>query len=288
MDINKVAIIGLGLIGGSYGLALEKKDPSIRVLGYARREETRKLAKEIKAVDEIFDNINESVKEADLVIIATPIDTIPDIFSKIEKDLKNGAIVTDVGSTRTNIVNEIESIKKREDIFFVGSHPMAGSEKSGLEAAAADLFDNALFIITTTENTSLKAASALEEFYSILSQRIITLSPAEHDSLVAFASHLPYYVAVSLVDTLKNLPPQNKEQIKNIISTGFKDTTRVSMSIPVWGKDVAKTNKESILKALENYEERIKWWKEKIKSGSLEEIEKTLKEVKQFRESLYQ
>lgn len=287
MNIKTVSIIGLGLIGGSFGLSLKDKKTPFKINGFARRKETRELAVKVGAVDEIFDNLKECVKEADLVIIAVSINDIPDIYFEIEPYLKKGAIVTDVGSTKKDIVERIEKNKKRTDVYFVGSHPMAGSDKSGLEHAEAGLFCNALFIITPVDNTNLKAIDELEEFYKTFSNRIITIPPDAHDTLVAFASHLPYYLSVLLVDVIKNIPAPQKEQIKKIVSSGFRDTTRIAMSIPAWGKDIAKTNKDNILKAIENYEERVLWWKEKIRSGSLEEIEKTLEEIKEFRENLY-
>ena len=287
MNIKTISIIGLGLIGGSYGLSLKQKKSQYKIKSYARREETRKLAIEINAVDEVNSSLKESVKDADLVILTVPIEDVPDIYIEIEKFLKKGAIVTDAASTKKDIIEKIEKNKKREDIYFVGSHPMAGSDKSGLESAKADLFNDTLFIITPRDNTNLKAIDALQEFYRVFSDKIITMPPDAHDLLVAFASHLPYFLSVSLVDVIKNMPAPQKEQIKKIVSSGFKDTTRIAMSVPVWGKDIACTNKENILKAIENYEDKISWWKEKIKTGSLEEIQKTLEEIKEFRRNLY-
>src|SRR3989339_1739020 len=221
----RIAIIGVGLIGGSLGLALKKAGRNdLQIIGIPHREETLKQAIGIKAIDEGTTNHVEGIKDADIVFICTPIHLILPIIDEIAPHLKKGAIITDVGSSKGEIVSPTEK-KIPKGTFFVGGHPMAGKETVKLSAAEADLFNGKTWILTKTSKTSQKAIDKLKELISLTGAKIMELDPKTHDLVVAGISHMPLAVATALVNAIAG--EEQKEAMAKTASSGFRDTTRV-------------------------------------------------------------
>ncbi|MBU0581070.1 MAG: prephenate dehydrogenase/arogenate dehydrogenase family protein [Candidatus Margulisbacteria bacterium] len=284
-SFKKVAIIGLGLIGGSLGQRIIKKIPDLKVIGIPRRSVTIRQAKEKKAIHYGTLDIKAGVRQADLIIIATPIDLIIPKFKQIVKELKKGAVVVDVASTKTNIVLEAEAMCP-SGVFFVGGHPMAGLEKTGIEVADHKILEKATFVLTKTKNTSGKALNEMIHFVKKLGMKPLILKPAVHDFMVAAISHLPYLVAVSLAGTVEEMKEYRK-QLGILMAGGFRDTTRVASSAPRWGKEVASTNREQIIEVLNLYQKKLQTIRRLIDHRKFREIERLFTAAKKYRDTLY-
>lgn len=245
---DKITIIGVGLIGGSVGLAIKKKRAAGQVIGVFRRRSTLSRALRFKAIDKGTMDLKEGVKDADLIIMATPVSSIPVLFKELVKYAKRGAIVTDVGSTKSWIVNKIERTRGvLSSISFVGSHPMAGSEHTGVEFAKGDLLEDSPCIVTRTKDTDRRALSKVVNFWKALGTKVKVMSPAEHDRSVSLISHLPHIVAFSLAGAVP-------ESELAYAAEGFRDTTRVASSDPSLWSDIFFTNRGEILRSARMFE----------------------------------
>ncbi|MBI4335693.1 MAG: prephenate dehydrogenase/arogenate dehydrogenase family protein [Candidatus Omnitrophica bacterium] len=236
---NHVTIIGVGLIGGSIGLAIKKRRLAKEVVGVFRRSSTLGKALRRGAVDRGVMSIKDGVEGADLIILATPVSLIPAVAREVIIYAKKGALITDVGSTKKWIVKEIEAMTSA---LFVGSHPMAGSERAGVESARADLLKGSPCIITRTAATDRAALAKITDFWRMLGAKVAVMSPGAHDRSVSFISHLPHIVAFGLAGSV----PMGELKYA---AEGFKDTTRVAMSEPELWADIFLTNRLEVLRS---------------------------------------
>lgn len=248
--MKKLAIVGVGLIGGSIGLALKKKNLVEEVIGIGRRQESLNKALKLGAVDRATLDFREGVKDANLAIVATPVDIISEMIKRMLSHLPQGAIITDVGSTKEQIVREVNKVfypkgHKLEGASFVGGHPMAGSEKRGVESAKADLFEKSVCILTPGETTSSEVLDTVKWLWESIGATVLVMKPKEHDFLVAAVSHLPHLVATALVNLVGELRERD-ERILSLVASGFKDTTRIAGSPPALWQDICLTNKKNI------------------------------------------
>jgi len=283
--IKKVAILGMGLIGGSLALALQQKGLVEEVIGIDRKEENIKIAQAREAIHRGTTDFATGVKEADLVILATPVGAITELVRQITPYLKPGCLLTDVGSTKLKVVQEVEAIIPSH-LFFVGGHPMTGSDKSGMQAARADIFQGATYLFTPTEKTNLMALEAIKSLISSLGCKIMEMSPDQHDLAVASISHLPHILAVSLVSLVGKLSQENTN-LPYLAAGGFRDTTRVASSHPIMWRDICLTNKEGILQIIEEFENVLQETKKIILQEDNEEILlNELVKAKEIRESI--
>jgi len=283
--IKKVAILGMGLIGGSLALALQQKGLVEEVIGIDRKEENIKIAQAREAIHRGTTDFATGVKEADLVILATPVGAITELVRQITPYLKPGCLLTDVGSTKLKVVREVEAIIPSH-LFFVGGHPMTGSDKSGMQAARADIFQGATYLFTPTEKTNLMALEAIKSLISSLGCKIMEMSPDQHDLAVASISHLPHILAVSLVSLVGKLSQENTN-LPYLAAGGFRDTTRVASSHPIMWRDICLTNKEGILQIIEEFENVLQETKKIILQEDNEEILlNELVKAKEIRESI--
>ncbi|MDD5422851.1 MAG: prephenate dehydrogenase [Candidatus Omnitrophota bacterium] len=239
---NKVTIIGVGLIGGSIGLAVKKSGLAEEVTGVFRRSSTMKKALKRKSVDKGTMSVRDGMHDADLIILATPVSSIPLLARDAVDFAKEGAIITDVGSTKRWITAQIDKMTSRSGIFFVGSHPMAGSEHTGVEFARDDLMEGAPCIVVKTVKTRRSALRKVTRFWRALGAEVEVMSPSRHDKSVSLISHLPHIIAFSLAGAVP---------AKEIAyaAEGFKDTTRVASSDPELWADIFMTNKAEVVKA---------------------------------------
>lgn len=279
VQFNKVTIIGLGLIGGSIGLAIKKKGVANEVIGVFRRESTLKRALKAGAVDKATMFIEGGVNESDLIIVSSPVHSIPKIIKLAAKYAKKGAIITDAGSTKAWIVSSVErGLAKAGKIHFVGSHPMAGSEHAGVEFARANLFEKAPCIVTRTAATDRASLKKVIKFWDSLGAIVKVMSPASHDRSVSLISHLPHIVAFGLAGSV----PLRELQYA---AEGFKDTTRVASSDPELWADIFLTNRKEILKAGRLFEAYYKDMLKAISKGDHKRTVKFLKRAKSKRDT---
>ncbi len=240
---RKVAIVGMGLIGSSVGMAIKKHGVAREVIGVSRQQASLSQSLKNHAVDKTSHDVKRSVADADLIVLSTPVKTIIQLFSLIGPSLKRGAIVTDVGSTKAAIVDGAHKHLPAH-VSFVGSHPLAGSEKKGAAFGSAELFQNTSCILTPTEKTNRGALGRIESFWSRLGARVKVLAPAEHDEILGYISHLPHLLAYGLMETI----PSNH---LSYAPQGLRDTTRIAASDPEMWKDICLTNQIGILKSLD-------------------------------------
>ncbi len=283
-DIKKITVIGLGLIGGSLALSLKGVNKEFLISGYDANLDSLNIAKYRKIIDEIADDYKKAVDDADLVIIATPVSEIVKVANKIKDDLKDGAIVTDVGSAKENIVNEINRIFP-ENVVFIGGHPMAGSENEGVLSATPDLFRNAFYILTPTSNTITKPLMALHSLFTKIGAKVITISPKEHDKIVALISHLPHVLSTTLVELID----YEQKEIKNLFKLcagGFRDMTRIAASNPKMWFDISLENKKEIIEVLGEYIAHLNKFKDSLGKNDYEYIKEHYLNAKQARMNL--
>lgn len=256
---KKISIIGVGLIGGSIGLAVKKCKLAGEVVGLTSCKTTLKRAVRSKAIDKGSLDLGECVKDSDLVILAVPVTEIKNIITLISPHLKKGCIVTDVASTKQEVVKIAEQILPKE-IFFVGSHPMAGSEKRGVDFARANLFKDSVLILTPTTKTNKKCLNKVNRFWRELGARVVSLSPKKHDEVVASVSHLPHAIAVSLMNAV------TASELK-FAAGGFKDVTRIAKSSEMiwWG--IFASNSKEIVKKIDIFIEELNEFKKALKKS---------------------
>ncbi len=279
MIFKRIAIIGVGLIGGSLGLAVKKRNLARVVVGIGRRSSSIREALRRGAIDIGTKDLAKGVAGADLVVIATPVCSITKIARAISGGLKEGAVLTDAGSTKGEIVMAVERCISPK-AFFVGSHPLAGSEKRGVSFADKDLFKGSIVIMTKAKKTKSPAVKTLDKFWRSLGvARVVIKSPEEHDRIVAEISHLPHLAAVALINSA------DKKSLE-FAAAGFKDTTRIAASDPEVWRDICITNKKEILRSLEKYERCLARLKALIKKGRAEELYKEFARSKSIREKL--
>lgn len=236
--ISKVGIIGLGVIGASLGMALRNSHSAIRVAGRDLDEETVQQAMEVGAIDEMLDE--QRLGECDLVIIATPLRIIPQVIDEIKDKLRHGAIVSDVGSVK-GWVMQILARNLPADVYIIGGHPMAGSEKSGLSAADKFLFQNAAYILTPHSHVPAEIADEMQQFISAIGARVMVMDAQEHDQVVARVSHLPHLMSTALVNNLLDKPGAI-----SLAGGGLRDTTRTAASDPALWEDILSLNAEAV------------------------------------------
>lgn len=273
-----VAILGLGLLGGSISIVARKKKMVTRVIGWSHRDVTRLSALEKGVIDECQPTPAEAVKKADLVIICTPVGVMPHVLETIAPHLKRGAIVTDVGSTKRSVVAAGE---KHLDISnpFVGSHPMAGSERSGIAAADENLFNERLCILTPNERTDVSALGEVEEFWQDLGMKTTRISPGEHDRLLADVSHLPHLIAAAVVAI-------QEDRAISVAGQGFRDATRIAAGDAGLWRDIFMDNKEPVIRALDRLLANLKDYRTALQAGDAQKIEGMLAAASKRRQGM--
>ncbi len=254
--MDKVAIMGLGLMGGSLGLALKSVGFQGTLAGYARRAETRSVALEAGMIDTAHDDPVSAVQDADLVVYCTPILTIPDLVAASRQGLKPGALLTDVGSTKKELAQLVTDALAGTAATFVGSHPVAGSEQQGVEAARADLYEGALVVVTPEQaDAEPTAVAAVVEFWQQIGARVRVIDAATHDALMARTSHLPHLIASLLAVTVGR--EDAAAEVGPYCGTGFRDTSRVADGSPDVWHDIVCSNAPAIGEELKQYRAQL-------------------------------
>ncbi|MEN2997513.1 MAG: prephenate dehydrogenase [Brevinematia bacterium] len=276
---RKIAIAGLGLIGGSIALAVKSKSPTTKVIGITRNPETLLKTGFQKYVDVVADYSNLGfLSEVEFCVISTVVSAIPNAFRTIKPFLRSDAVVTDVGSVKEWVVKQID------DSLFVGSHPMAGSEKSGVENADPKIFEDAVCVVTPF-NSSEQNVKIVSEFWNFLGMKVLILPPEVHDMIVSETSHFVHIVSFLISDILSQ-SEYAKNLFYGVFGKGLLDTTRISKSDPSLWVEIFQMNKTNILKVLEKFIELASEIRDHISSEDWEYVKDVLDRAKKFRESL--
>lgn len=276
--IQALAVVGVGLIGGSIGLAARKAGLARRVLGAGRQQKSLDEALAGGCIDEAFVDVKEAVRRADFVVFCTPVDRIVEQVVGLAPLCKNGTLLTDAGSTKSAIVAGIEG-KLPPGVSFVGSHPLAGSEKRGARFADAGLFQDRLTVVTPTANTDPAAAEQVVQFWRRLGSRVRTMSPADHDRALAVTSHLPHLLASALAGVLP-------DSLRELTATGFRDTTRIASGEPELWTGIFLQNRPAVMEALDLLLARLDAMRTAIQHDDRAALDDLLTQAKRTRDAL--
>jgi len=279
-----VAIIGVGLIGGSLALALKSLPEIGKMVGIGRKKESIDRALALKVIDEGYVDIAEGVKEADLVWVATPVGSIVEVIEQAIPHLHPGAVITDTGSTKTNIVSRVEGLLPPH-LRFIGGHPMAGSEKQGVEAARADLFKDTYYLLTPTPSTNTEAFQLVHSLVAQMGARILAIDPDKHDEAMATISHLPHFISAVLVN-LAGERVRERENILRLAAGSFKDMTRIAASNPEIWLDIAIENREAILRVIAEFAQELDQVRNMIEKQDKQGLVSKLTLAREIRQSL--
>ncbi len=274
---NRVSIIGVGLIGGSIGLSLQKRGLASAVVGYGRRAESLHIAEKMGAIQQGFTSLEEACRDADFVVACAPVDWIPEHLREASKHCAKNALLTDVGSTKCEIVQSLRDLPG--DVRFVAAHPLAGSEKSGPQHAEETLFENRTVVITPTESTDTTAIEEVMEFWTALGSNVLQRTPQDHDRALAATSHLPHVIAsvLAAATNLDDLP---------LTATGWKDTTRIaSGEVELW-RQILTDNRENVATALRHFESYLARFRSALENEVEDELVELLKQGKDHRDAL--
>jgi prephenate dehydrogenase len=282
VQFRKITIVGVGLLGGSIGLAARKLGLAGEIAGYVRREKTIAECEKGGAMDYATMDLLAAVSNADLVILCTPLAQMRSLAEQLLPALKRGAIITDVGSVKAGVVRELESLIAKSGAHFVGSHPMAGGEKTGVAAARADLFKNAVCVLTPTKKSNAGAVRKLERFWKSLGSRVLKLPPEQHDLFVSRTSHLPHVVAATLAHLVLD-PAQPKGQ-SQLCASGFRDTTRIASGSPEMWRDIALANRKYVARSVTAFITELQKFERVLKSADPKAIEGFFESAKKRRD----
>jgi prephenate dehydrogenase len=283
VQFRKITIIGVGLLGGSIGLAIKRRTLARLTAGFVRRRASLKDCERAGAVDFATTDLPAAVWDADLVVLCTPIAQMRPIVERIATALKRGAIVTDVGSVKASVVRELESLVARSGAYFVGSHPMAGAEKTGVASARADLFEQTVCVVTPTRKTNRAARNKVKQFWAALGSRVLEMKPEIHDRLVSRSSHLPHLVAATLANYVLN-PAQPKSQAA-LCANGFRDTTRIASGSPEMWRDIALANRKNLGQTLAGFVAELQKLQRTVKQGDTKALAMFFETAKQRRDN---
>jgi cyclohexadieny/prephenate dehydrogenase len=266
MMFEKMALLGLGLLGSSLSHAARRGGVVQHISGFARSPETRATAFELGLVDSIHDTAAEAVQNADLVILCSPIGTYGDLAQQIAPHLKAGAILTDVGSVKAAVVRDMAPHLPL-NVHFIPGHPIAGTEQSGPRSGFASLFDNRWCILTPPPHTDAAALARLKAFWEALGSQVDEMTPEHHDLVLAITSHLPHLIAYNTVATASDLEEVTKSEVIKYSAGGFRDFTRIAASDPTMWRDVFLNNREAVLEMLGRFSEELSLLQRAIRWG---------------------
>jgi prephenate dehydrogenase len=277
---NRVAILGLGLIGGSIGLALHKAKAAQQVVGYDLGKGVMNQARKVGAIDQPFSALADAVRGSELIILATPVGAMKALLQDIASAVLPGAVVTDVASTKVQVITWAEEFLP-STVAFVGGHPMTGKELSGVEAADASLFQNHIYCLTPTARTNPNAITKVSTLIEVLGARVRFLEPAEHDGQVAGVSHLPFLASIALMNTVAESSAWGDAAL--LAAGGFRDATRLAGGNPEMYRDICLTNAEALTRWLNEYIRTLSTLRDRIAEHD-RSLDETFAKVQQMRQ----
>jgi cyclohexadieny/prephenate dehydrogenase len=282
---KRVALIGLGLIGSSLSHVMRQKGLAQHISGYARSAATRAKAVEIGLVDSMHESAAAAVEDADLVILCIPVGACGEVAREIGPALKEGAIITDVGSVKTAIVRDVGP-HLPANVHFVPGHPVAGTEQSGPESGFAELFVNRWCILTPLPDSDPRAVKKLEDFWRACGSNVETMTPEHHDLVLAITSHLPHLIAYNIVATAADVEEVTNSEVIKFSAGGFRDFTRIAASDPIMWRDVFLNNKDAVLEMLGRFSEDLSVLQRAIRWGDGETLFNLFSRSRQIRRSI--
>jgi prephenate dehydrogenase len=253
---KKMTVIGVGLLGASLAKACKERGLVEEIVGYGRNRENLEKARTLKIIDHCATDLSEAVNDADLIVLCTPVSTIVPLIQSMAAEISPGTLITDVGSVKGPVVSDADKLIP-EGIFFVGSHPIAGGENSGLEASTANLYQGARCIVTPTEKTNEEALEKISALWQAVGMNIINLSAEEHDFIFGAVSHLPHIVAYALMNTLGALRTKDDREVTAFSGAGLKDITRIASSDPVMWRDICLSNRNHSLDLVDRFQVKL-------------------------------
>jgi prephenate dehydrogenase len=279
---NTVAIIGVGLLGGSIGLALRKRKLAKTVVGIGRRKSSLAKALARRCVNKTTTSLAKGVAEAELIVVCTPVETVARYAAEAAKACRPGAIITDVGSTKGKIAlaadAELARLTKKR-VTFVGSHPLAGSEKTGCEAARHDLFKDRVVIVTPTPKSDADAVETVGSFWKSLGGRVIHMPPDDHDAVLARTSHLPHLISSALAAATPG-------GLVSLTGAGWRDATRIAAGDPELWRQILLANGTHTLSALDDFERVLAWFRSALAAGDGQALAELLQHGKVRRDAV--
>ncbi len=282
---KRVCIIGCGLIGSSIARGIKKNKLATKVVSSNRSNSTNKKVIRLKIVDEASSDTKKIVKGSDLIIIASPLSSYKNIILKIKSSLKNGAILTDVGSVKKNVISIIEkNIPK--NISWISSHPIAGTEESGPESGFSQLFKNKWCILTPSKRSNNKDIKLLEKFWKKLGSRVDVMDAKQHDYILSITSHMPHLIAYNIVNTALKIKKKKDRNIVKYSAGGLRDFTRIAASNPIMWRDIFIQNRKNTSKMIDKFIENLEDLKKAIKNKNEKKLEKIFIRTKKIRKEI--
>jgi cyclohexadieny/prephenate dehydrogenase len=282
---DRVAIIGIGLIGSSLARALRQFNLVREIAIFDHSPEARSVSQELKLGDKVFDALGPAITEADLVIMAVPIGAYADLGPEVGRHLKKGAILTDVGSVKQAVVRDLGP-HVPEHVHFIPGHPIAGTEHSGPRAGFADLFKGRWCILTPLPGADAQAVERLSGLWRAMGSEVELMDPSHHDQVLAMTSHLPHLIAYTIVDTAAMLEDSIKGEVIKFSASGFRDFTRIAASDPTMWRDVFLNNREAVLEMLGRFTEDLTALQRAIRWGEGEKLIEVFNRTRAIRRSI--
>jgi len=281
---NHVAIVGLGLIGGSLARDVKEKKLAHRISAYGRNIERLTAARNLGLIDACYERFEDGTADVDAVVIATPVGIIAEQALALAPYLRQGTIITDVGSVKGPIVSALES-RLPDGLLFIGGHPIAGTENSGYEASCIGLFENRVCILTPTRNTDARALELVQRLWAAAGSRVVVMDVATHDKIIAAISHLPHMVAFSLVNALVEMK-DFEQNILQYSAGGFRDFTRIAASDPVMWRDIALMNRDNLLTTIDFFLRSLGELKDAIQESNGSRLEALFRQSRDTRRGI--
>ena len=282
---DRVALIGIGLIGSSLARALRRDSPGTSIIACAQRAETLAAVRRLELADETTEDPAAAAADADLVVIATPLSAYAEIGQRIAPALQSGAILTDVGSVKEAVIRDLQP-HLPPVVHLVPGHPVAGTEHSGPEAGFAELFQGRWCILTPLPETAPEAVAAVARMWESAGMRVVTMSPDHHDKVLAVTSHLPHLIAYTIVGTATDLEDSLKSEVIEFSASGFRDFTRIAASDPVMWRDIFLNNREAVLEILQRFNEDLTALQRAIRWGEGDKLQELFTRTRAIRRSI--
>jgi len=282
---DRVALIGIGLIGSSLARVLRRDCPETRIVACARRAETLDAVRRLDLADETTDDPAAASDGADLVVLATPLSAYREIGMRIAPSLRKGAIVTDVGSVKEAVIRDLQPLMP-EGVHFVPGHPVAGTEHSGPESGFAELFRDRWCVLTPLPETAPEAVAKVTALWELAGMRVTQMAADHHDKVLAVTSHLPHLIAYTIVGTATDLADDLRSEVIAFSAGGFRDFTRIAASDPVMWRDIFLANREAVLEILQRFSEDLTALQRAIRRGEADRLEARFTQTRTIRRSI--
>lgn len=279
--MKKIVIFGVGLIGGSVALALKNKHPALHIVGVGRRPEPLQIAVDLKIIDQASTDIASALQDADLALIAAPVAQTANILASIKPHLESQTVITDAGSTKSDVLKCARQVLGKKFNQFIGGHPIAGAERSGAAAAMTDLFNSKNVVLTPTAETPTWVQDKVMQLWQDCGATLNIMTAEQHDDIFAAVSHLPHLLAFALVEDMAN--HDNAEQLFSFAASGFRDFSRIAGSHPEMWRDISLANKTAILKSLDSYQATLTNIKTLLENEDSEGLQATFERASKAR-----